>query len=50
MIQDEREVLDTEVYTRIDFADGAPPAMWHYDKFMNRLYIMREMYQVCWLG
>ncbi len=38
--------LDTEVFVRIEFAGGARPVtMWHYDKFMNRLFLMREMYQ-----
>jgi hypothetical protein len=38
--------MDTEVYVRVHVKDSdAPPNLWHYDKFMNRLYIMREMYQ-----
>lgn len=41
------EQMDTDVYIQIENTDNsAPPALWHYDKFMNRLYIMREMYQV----
>lgn len=50
-----REQLDTEVYIRVEHIgdDGAgagaaaasPAVFWHYDKFVNRLYLMREMYQ-----
>jgi len=36
--------MDTEVYVRVDWGDKtAPPAHWVHSKFMNRLYIMREM-------
>ena len=39
--------VDTELWVRVHFEDGsAPTSLWHYDKFMNRLYLMREMYQV----
>ena len=42
----QKEAMDTEVYVRVhQKGSEAPPAQWHYDKFMNRLYIMREMYQ-----
>lgn len=35
----------TDVFVRVEFEGGnRPTIMWHYDKFMNRLYIMREMY------
>ena len=41
-----KEAMDTEVYVRVHTkGSDAPPNLWHYDKFMNRLYIMREMYQ-----
>lgn len=49
--QEDQEDLDTEVYVRVeqtgeaDSAAPLAPTYWHYDKFMNRLYIMREMYQ-----
>jgi hypothetical protein len=40
------EQMDSDVYVRVDWADRSQPqTMWQYDKFMNRLYIMREMYQ-----
>ncbi len=41
-------VLDTDVYVRVDSTDHTEPQrFWIYDKFMDRLYSMREMYQVC---
>jgi len=44
--QQAKEAMDTEVYVRVHTkGSDAPPNLWHYDKFMNRLYIMREMYQ-----
>lgn len=39
--------LDTEVYVVVhDSNPKIPDMFWHYDKFVNRLYIMREMYQL----
>jgi hypothetical protein len=36
-----------QVYVRVDSRDGRDPQrFWIYDKFMARLYEMREMYQV----
>eukprot|EP01138_Halocafeteria_seosinensis_P014116 gb/GECG01014414.1/.p1 GENE.gb/GECG01014414.1/~~gb/GECG01014414.1/.p1 ORF type:complete len:1196 (+),score=251.93 gb/GECG01014414.1/:1-3588(+) len=39
--------IGTEVYVVVHDKDPKiPDGFWHYDKFVNRLYIMREMYQI----
>jgi hypothetical protein len=38
------EQMDTEVYIRVT-SPGMPMRLWHYDKFVGRIYVMREMYQ-----
>jgi len=43
--EDDKAVLDTEVFVRVEYSgEERPVSMWVYDKFMNRLYMMREMY------
>ncbi len=45
-VEGEVFVLDTEVYVRVDNKERPEPQrFWIYDKFMARLYDMREMYQ-----
>jgi hypothetical protein len=42
-------LVDTEVWIRMFFEDKSfPSALWHIEKFWNRVYLMRELYQV-WL-
>lgn len=41
----DKRVLDTEVFVRVEYTtEKRPVSMWVYDKFMGRLYSMREMY------
>ena len=44
----QRPVLDTEVFIRVASTDdaGVPARFWAHDKFTDRLYMMREMYQL----
>ena len=44
--QEEHESVKTGVFIRIDLANGDPPILWTFEKFMHRFYMMREMYQV----
>jgi hypothetical protein len=38
--------VDTELWIRVFFEDQSyPTALWCLEKFMNRLYLMREQYQ-----
>lgn len=38
--------VDTELWIRVSTGEQAfANDLWHYDKFLNRLYLMREMYQ-----
>ena len=39
--------VDTEVWVRVAYEDKSyPTALWHIEKFWNRVYLMRELYQV----
>lgn len=39
------EHLDTEVYVRVEFTDDSQPVtMWEYETFVDRLFLMRELY------
>ncbi len=44
--------VDTEVWIRLFYEDKSlPTALWHIEKFWNRVYLMRELYQVrCGVG
>ncbi len=39
--------MDTEVWIKMFYEDKSlPSALWHIEKFWNRVYLMRETYQV----
>jgi len=37
--------LETSVWIRVDSSESEVPIMWDLEKFVNRLYLMREMYE-----
>jgi len=43
--EDDADHLDTEVYVRVEFTDESQAvAMWEYEAFVDRLFLMRELY------